>query len=581
MSKHLRAGGAHPVTAALVYIMVGVWCTRGLWPEPASRLLRDNPHDQELFEWWLAWSAKAVGGLRDPFVTHAMNAPDGVNAMANTSVLLPGIVMAPVTWVFGPATSFALLTTLALPLTAITTHAVLRRFGARPAGAFAGGLLIVVAPGLRSQTLAHLHMAMAFLVPLLVAEVAAVAAGSIQARRGGLRIGLLASAQLLMGEEWLAIAVLTCLAVLLSVAARCPPELWRAAVIRLCRGTATALLVAAPLVALPLVVLFAGPEHAGGSPFDTKHYVADLRAFVTPSHLLAVSSPASDAHAARLGGGITEQTAYLGWPVLAWLAGAAVVLRRSRAVLVLLPAALGLAVCAMGAELTIDGRRTGIALPWDLLGRLPLLDQALPGRIALAVVLLLAPVIACAVDRAVAALRHDAMARVALVATAVVVSSLWPRPAATTHAGAGPAPFRARLAPAATALLTVPIVSPSTTAPLRWEAARGLPDDLAGNYAITPDSRGHAQLGPSWTATWQALDLALRSGRPKVVGAASQAAVRADLRRQHVCTVAAIPDPRQRTYVAFLSAALGPPASAGAAPVWQLCRTSGPPGSGA
>ena len=73
--------------------MLAGWLTHGLWPDPGGRTLALNPDDQTLYEWFLAVDARALlGDFR--LVTDRLNAPDGVNLMANTSVIALGVAAA-------------------------------------------------------------------------------------------------------------------------------------------------------------------------------------------------------------------------------------------------------------------------------------------------------------------------------------------------------------------------------------------------------------------------------------------------------------------------------------------------------
>jgi hypothetical protein len=50
----------------------------------------------------LRWTPFALEHGHNPFVTGHLNAPYGVNLLWNTSLLLPGLLFAPVTRTFGP-----------------------------------------------------------------------------------------------------------------------------------------------------------------------------------------------------------------------------------------------------------------------------------------------------------------------------------------------------------------------------------------------------------------------------------------------------------------------------------------------
>ena len=59
-----------------------------------------------LSEWFLAYDARIYAGDFS-LVTDRLNAPDGVNLLANASVILLGLLLGPVTLAFGAPVSFA------------------------------------------------------------------------------------------------------------------------------------------------------------------------------------------------------------------------------------------------------------------------------------------------------------------------------------------------------------------------------------------------------------------------------------------------------------------------------------------
>ncbi|MBO0867572.1 MAG: hypothetical protein J2P15_03320, partial [Micromonosporaceae bacterium] len=112
------AGRRADIAAAALFLLLAVWVTGHLWRDPTHRVARVNPGDNTLFDWMLAHGARVVAQGQSPFFSQAMNAPTGVNLIANTSVPGLSIPLAPVTLLFGPGVSFVVLLTLALSLTA-------------------------------------------------------------------------------------------------------------------------------------------------------------------------------------------------------------------------------------------------------------------------------------------------------------------------------------------------------------------------------------------------------------------------------------------------------------------------------
>ena len=94
------------------YLTAGIAAT---WPR-AAYLTGKVPavRDVSSYVWDLWWVARQVAHLGNPWFTHQMAAPAGMQLGFDTTMPLAGLVMAPVTLAFGPACSFFLLT-IAMP----------------------------------------------------------------------------------------------------------------------------------------------------------------------------------------------------------------------------------------------------------------------------------------------------------------------------------------------------------------------------------------------------------------------------------------------------------------------------------
>jgi len=86
---------------AFISLAVSLDLSGHLLGDVAGRMVAGNPGDVRLFTWYLEHDAQAALHGQDPLFFTTMNAPVGVNAMWNTSLLLPALVMAPVTLLAG------------------------------------------------------------------------------------------------------------------------------------------------------------------------------------------------------------------------------------------------------------------------------------------------------------------------------------------------------------------------------------------------------------------------------------------------------------------------------------------------
>ena len=151
------------------YCLLGaLFVTMWLWRDPASRIVAANPYDTDQFAWYFRYDATAVAHFRLPaLITVGMNAPQGVSVMWNTFMLLPGMLLAPVTLLAGPQASLTALMTVGFAGSALAMIAVLRRWGASIPAAALGGGVYGFSPALILSSLGHYDLQFAVLPPLI------------------------------------------------------------------------------------------------------------------------------------------------------------------------------------------------------------------------------------------------------------------------------------------------------------------------------------------------------------------------------------------------------------------------------
>src|ERR1700677_1795541 len=193
-----------------IYYLVGAGAlTMWLWRGPPWRIVAGNPYDADQFAWFFRYDASAVAHLRLPaLITTAMNAPQGISLMWNTAMPLPGVLLAPLTLVAGPQASLTVLMTLGFAGSAASMFATARRWDASTAAAGLAGLVYGFSPALVQSSAGHYDLQFAVLPPLIIDAALRLVAGRCgtgrrAGARCGIRLGLLASAQLFISEELL------------------------------------------------------------------------------------------------------------------------------------------------------------------------------------------------------------------------------------------------------------------------------------------------------------------------------------------------------------------------------------------
>ncbi|MER7333477.1 MULTISPECIES: hypothetical protein [unclassified Micromonospora] len=480
------------LAAVASFVVLGFWVTARLWLRP-SHGIRDNRTDQSQFEWMMAHGARVVTDFVYPFTSDRMNVPDGVNLMANTSVLSVSIPMTPVTLLLGTRASFLLFLTLGMIATATAWYLLLSRVVVGSRGpAWLGAAFCAYAPAMVSHANAHPNIVSQFVVPLIVWRTLRLAEPGRWLRNGVL-LALVIVWQAFINLEVLLMTAIG-LGVIVGALALGRPELRRRARPFLA-GLGTAALVALVLLAYPLYVQFFGPGAYHGLSWLIRGYSTDLASFVAYSR----ESLAGDARTAQgLAKNPTEENAFFGWPLVVLVVALVWWLRRHVVVRGLAALALLFGLLSLGREIQLNGRGTGVPGPWAALEGLPILHSVVPTRWALAITPIVGVLLAYGAEhvRVLAARHPRARPQIRFAAATVLAMALLPilpTPLPTTRLDPVPAfvtsgawrPYAA----GGRSIVTLPLPDTHYADPLRWSARTGLDMAIARGYFLGPDTR--------------------------------------------------------------------------------------------
>jgi hypothetical protein len=366
---------ATPALVLLGYALVSfIYFGRPIADHP-GRYLIGYGRDPQIFVWSFAWFLHAVESWQNPFISHAIYAPDGVNLVWVTSVPGLGLLFTPVTALFGPGVAYNVASILAPALSAFTAYFLCRHITRSVWAALVGGYLFGFSSYMLGQLQGHLHMTAAFLLPLMALAPVRYLRGEIEGRGLAWRLGVLFGLQFWLSTELLATAALA-LAVGLVLAYALVPATrarLRHAWLPLVEAVGVALLVAAPLV------FYALKGFQGESINDPSLFDANLVNFVVPTKFVWAGGSAFAHTSNDFRGGIAEAGAYLGIPTLIILVWYALSVRRSRIARFLVTSVLLAGFLALGTGLVINGRIVAW-LPWRLLSSHALFDNILPTR---------------------------------------------------------------------------------------------------------------------------------------------------------------------------------------------------------
>jgi len=572
------------------YVLGAFALTYRLWADPAGQMVAGNAGDINLFSWFMRDVATAVShGHLPALVTTGLNAPQGINLMWNTSELLPGVVLAPVTLLAGPQTSLNVLLTVGFAGSAASLFLVLRRWDVSVIPAAIGGAVYGFSPALITSGIGHFQLEFAVLPPLIIHMVLRLVTGRGHALRTSLYLGLLTAAQVFIGEELLvdtAVAAAVILVVLAVTQPRAAIEAVtnRARAVAMAAGLGIAAAVALVICAYPLWVQFRGPLHEHGSPWDVPTFHSYLYGFVTPSGSLLFHTSASAFKALHYPEPLPEYLAYVGWPLLIVALVAAVAFWRDPKVRLAALTFVILEWFTLGAVTVTSGgtRYPAALLPWHWLAGLPVLAQVLPDRFSILADGVAGALLAFAVDRArwIGA-RTGRGALFGAIATAVAVAAvlpLIPRPVPVQAVEQAPAGWQAAFAELGLPSDAHVLVIPDLQHGLRWQAETGVPGSMVGGGDfIEPNATGQAtsyiynrlSTAVYLTTLWQGKS----SGR-----APSQSQIRKDLAYWRLSAIVA-PTGRNSRLARFLTREFGVPAvQVGDVLAWRIPSGRPPPG---
>ena len=433
--RGLAAFAARPVvthlTVLAVYVAAGIALT---WPR-ATYITGRLPETRDVaaFVWDLWWVAHQVVHLANPWSTHAMAAPVGVQLGFSTTMPLLGVVFTPVTVAFGPSFTFGLLTILMPGLLCYAMYRCARLWLRSQTGAIAAGAFFGLSSMLAEQDWAHLNIVAGTVFLPLTVE-AAVRLRRRPGRRQALILGVVLGACVLVNQESAVMAGILAVAILAPWLLRQPSRARLAAV-----GVG---LLAALVVASPQLAAMAEQQFSGGTSVDphllavtAKHYGQGLDTLFAPAqrvadfglHGLAAWSPTSPFVGATSEGmpmfGVVLGVLALAGLIVSW---------RRRSAWLLAALLVGSAWLALGASLwwrqrqfvpfmqDWHGVHVSPVMPYTWLMRIPLLS-AFREADRLAILGLVAA--ALLAGAAVEWLRYHARPLIVVVAAAALLES--------------------------------------------------------------------------------------------------------------------------------------------------------------
>jgi hypothetical protein len=491
----------------LVYLTLGVIVWWHAWSGGPSVTMAGGSLDPAQDTWFLAWALHAIERGENPLFTHAVYAPSGLNVLGNTSVLALGVLLAPVTALYGPIVTFDVAVTLAPAASALAAFFALRRYARWQPAAFVGGLCYGFGPFVATDLhFGHLHLTFLAVPPLIFMALDEL---FVRQRRPPLRVGVILGAlviiQFFISTEGLTLTLIVGVTgiVVLTLTHR------HQALARgrfAARGLAVGFCVAAAGLAYPAWFAESGPRHYTGPVFpNIGNLTATLAASVVP-------------HGERFGVGFISggNGAYIGAPMLVLLVVGRCVWRREASLRFAIVMAAVAYIASLGPTLRVTQASTHIPLPGWVFQHLPVLDSIVPSHFGSFVDFFAGMALAVILDRihggnfgALAGplgrhfrlsparsrtlplgLTCGVVAFIALLPMLLLPS--WPYPVRRVPE---PPIFRQRTLTALTQddiVAEYPPVLASDADPMLWQAVGGITYELSDGYGLIPGAGGHS-----------------------------------------------------------------------------------------
>lgn len=489
--------------AVLAYLPVGPFDSRAL---PIAGPFNPAGSDPFQMTWFLSWVPYALTHGQSLFHTNFIDYPSGVNLAGNTSVPLLGVLGWPITATLGPVAAFNFLVRLSFALSATSMFFVMRRWCRSWQAPFVAGLLYAFGPYTAAQNL-HLDLIFIPFPPVLV-----LLADELVRRQRmrpwltGALIGVVGALQYLVSPDVFSGVSAIGIIAAVALALRFRHEV-RSRFAYIATSLPFALVGFGLLAGYPILEMLVGPAHLRGPviPVNSLQITrADLLGPVVPtSNQLAVPWFISHIGDYFVDGNLSENGSYLGIPLLILLVVITRRLRRDAVVMTFAFLAVAAFVLSLGSYLVIGTWHSPVPLPEYIYAHLPLLQNTIPARYSLYVLLFASMILGIGLDRLLMARKvavgasadggplrqrtglRSPRLRIGAIA-AVVVISLIPSVPFRSRGLLWPASFTAaieRVVPKGAVVVTYPFATPASTQPMAWQAIDHMDFRLMGGYA--------------------------------------------------------------------------------------------------
>ena len=337
--------------------------------------------DPILFMWSLSWWPYALKAGINPFISHYIFAPVGVNLTWTTSIPGLALILAPLTSMAGPVSSYNIISILVPILSAFTAYLLVWHVAKKYIASIIGGYLYGFSTYEIGQMLGHLHLTAVFLIPVAVLLYLYRTENDHRRAFYITWLTLLLVCQFLISTEVFATATMFGgIALLIILIMRRSEKKEFSMEIEIIKETIFSYVIVFLILSPYFYYIFKGYiAHSINGP---DFYSADLFSYIIPTPITWLGGDKFSKVAGMFPGNFAEEGAYIGLPIVFiiylyvkefW--------HTFRGKLLTILGGI-IFVLSLGPLLHILGVRI-IRFPWEILRHFPFLSQALPTRFTL------------------------------------------------------------------------------------------------------------------------------------------------------------------------------------------------------
>lgn len=368
-----------------LYLIPVVFLFYRVIAHPFSTYIGGN-QDATQFMWYLGNFWHAVFSGTNPLVTTVLNYPHGINLMANTSLVAEAIIFGPLQFLTNAVFAYNVLVCLSIILAGLLSTVIMVKLGIKLWISILAGILLETSPYFVNQLVdGHVNLVTGAVIILGVMAIAVQIYQHEPERPilSGVVLAVLSAAAFYTSLEVFATSVMVA-GLILVIALIIKPKLifnkFRRLPISLYISTFLPFLA---LVLPGLLMYFLGPYVVKSSQpvMPENVYVNDFLQFVVPTSAQFIHSTTTDLIVSRFTGGISEMNGFLGiLCIIAFIWAATRSWSRNYIKLFVIAATI-VSILSLGPRLHILGYSSILPLPGVAISKLPLITNALPGRL--------------------------------------------------------------------------------------------------------------------------------------------------------------------------------------------------------